>query len=202
MAGVRPAERPKYGGLNLLDHPDGAAARFGSCHLRLRPEVLHRTTFCFGDSHLGPSVFGTPEVCDPVVAALLTATVTTGGCLGRAGIDLVVLTERLLRHREQDPATAPAGRALDDYIEAQVHGEVRLGRDVRELVADPSFQGTPVGAALAAAAQRHGFRLRWHAGFTLPVDQVDAEFRGRPSHPWPPGCTPSSPGRVNPCTPP
>ncbi|MFG2064584.1 DUF3626 domain-containing protein [Micromonospora sp. NPDC048871] len=176
--GVRPAERPKYGGLNLLDHPDGAAARFGSCHLRLRPEVLHRTTFCFGDSHLGPSVFGTPEVCDPVVAALLTATVTTGGCLGRAGIDLVVLTERLLRHREQDPATAPAGRALDDYIEAQVHGEVRLGRDVRELVADPSFQGTPVGAALAAAAQRHGFRLRWHAGFTLPVDQVDAEFRG------------------------
>ncbi|MGC5030975.1 DUF3626 domain-containing protein [Micromonospora sp. DT229] len=187
--GVRPAERPRYGGLNLLDHPDGAAARFGSCHLRLHPEVLHRTTFCFGDSHLGPSAVGTLEVCDPVVAALLTATVTTGGCLGRAGLDLIVLTERLLGRREevavprpQDPcpdlAAVPAGRALDDYIEAQVHGEVRLGRDVRELVADPSFRGTPVGAALAAAAQRHGFRLRWHAGFTLPVDQVDAEFRG------------------------
>lgn len=47
--GVGPAQRPKYGGLNLLDHPDGACPRFGSCHLRLRPEVLTRTTFCFGE---------------------------------------------------------------------------------------------------------------------------------------------------------
>ena len=189
--GVDPADRPKYGGLNLLDHPDGAAVRFGSCHLRLRPEVLPRTTFCFGDSHLGPRDLGTVDVFEPVLAALLTATVRTGSCLGRPGLELVELTSRLLRRHEdvaaapqalhdhrEDLAATPAGRSLDDYIEAQVHGAVHLGRDVLELVADPSFRGTAVGADLAAAARRHGFRLRWHAGFTLPVEQVDAEFRG------------------------
>ncbi|KUJ44690.1 hypothetical protein ADL17_16155 [Micromonospora maris] len=175
--GVRPAERPKYGGLNLLDHPDGAAVRFGSCHLRLRPEVRHRTTFCFGDSHLGPRDVGTAEVFEPVLAALLAATVDTGVCLGRPGMNLVDLTAYLLRRRE-DLAAAAAGRALDDYVEAQVHGELHLGRDVQELVADPSFRGTAVGADLATAARRYGFRLRWHAGFVLPVDQVDADFRG------------------------
>jgi hypothetical protein len=36
---VSPAERPRYGGLDLVGHPDGPCPRFGSCHLRLRPEV-------------------------------------------------------------------------------------------------------------------------------------------------------------------
>ncbi len=177
--GVRPADRPKYGGLNLLDHPDGASPRFGSCHLRLRPEVLARTTFCFGDSHLGPRDVGTVDVVEPVLAALLVATVDTGVSLGRPGMDLVALTSELLRRRE-DIAAAPrgAGRALDDYVEAQVHGEIRLATDVLELVADPSFRGTGSGATLTAAAHRYGFPLRWHAGFALPVHQVDAEFRG------------------------
>jgi hypothetical protein len=31
---------------------------------------------------------------------------------------------------------------LDDYIEAQVHGPVRLDADVEALVLDPSFRGT------------------------------------------------------------
>ncbi|MEV6815768.1 DUF3626 domain-containing protein [Micromonospora sp. NPDC051296] len=177
--GVRPADRPKYGGLNLLDHPDGASPRFGSCHLRLRPEVLARTTFCFGDSHLGPRDVGTVDVVEPVLAALLAATVDTGVSLGRPGMDLVALTGELLRHRE-DVAAAPraAGRALDDYVEAQVHGDIRLAADVLELVVDPSFRGTGIAAALADAARRYGFPLGWHAGFTLPAHQVDAEFRG------------------------
>ncbi|MCZ7423046.1 DUF3626 domain-containing protein [Verrucosispora sp. WMMA2121] len=177
--GVDPAERPKYGGLNLLDHPDGACPRFGSCHLRLRPEVLARTTFCFGDSHLGPRDVGTVDVVEPVLAALIAATVDTGVCLGRAGMDLVTLTGELLRRREALAAMPrAAGRALDDYVEAQVHGAVRLDRDVLDLVVDPSFRRTDTEAVLIAAADRYGFPIRWHAGFALPVDRVDAEFRG------------------------
>ncbi|MGC5334203.1 DUF3626 domain-containing protein [Micromonospora sp. DT62] len=177
-AGVRPADRPKYGGLNLLDHPDGACPRFGSCHLRLRPQVLARATFCFGDSHFGPRDLGTVDVFEPVLAALLAATDGTGVSLGVPG-DVVTLTRALLRRRE-DAAWAPgaAGRALDDYIEAQVHGELSLARDVAAMVVDPSFRGTETGATLAALARRHGFALRWHAGFALPVDRIDAEFRG------------------------
>ncbi|SCL72989.1 Protein of unknown function [Micromonospora citrea] len=176
--GVLPMDRPKYGGLNLLDHPDGACPRFGSCHLRLRPEVLARATFCFGDSHLGPRDLGTIDVFEPVLAALLAATDGTGVSLGVPG-DVVTLVQSLLRRRE-DLAAAPgaAGRALDDYIEAQIHGELSLARDVEMVVADPSFQGTETGETLDALARRHGVALHWHAGFELPVDGIDPDFRG------------------------
>ncbi|MEV0158321.1 DUF3626 domain-containing protein [Micromonospora sp. NPDC050686] len=175
-AGVSLAERPKYGGLNLLDHPDGACPRFGSCHLRLRPGVLARATFSFGDTHTGPTEFGTIDVFEPVLAALLTATAGTGTSLGLSGMDIDALLRTLLRRRER--ASAAAGRALDDYIEAQIHGELSLARDVEALVVDPSFRGTAAARILAAIADRHGFPLRWHAGFELPVDGIDPEFRG------------------------
>ncbi|MER7475664.1 DUF3626 domain-containing protein [Micromonospora sp. NPDC000018] len=178
VPGVPLADRPKYGGLNLLDHPDGACPRFGSCHLRLRPEVLARTTFCFGDSHLGPRDLGTVDAFEPVLAALLAATDGTGICLGVPG-DVVALVRALLCRRE-DAVWAPgaAGRSLDDYIEAQIHGELSLARDVEAVVVDPSFRGTEAGAILDALARRHGIALHWHAGFALPVDRIDADFRG------------------------
>lgn len=178
-AGVSPADRPRYGGLNLLDHPDGACPRFGSCHLRLRPEVLGRATFCFGDSHLGPKELGTLDVFEPVLAALLEATAETGISLGVAGMDTETLLRTLVRRRERESARpGAAGRALDDYIEAQIHGELSLARDVEALVVDPSFRDTEEGRTLQGIARRHGFALYWHAGFELPVDGIDPEFRG------------------------
>ncbi|MBQ1046778.1 MULTISPECIES: DUF3626 domain-containing protein [unclassified Micromonospora] len=174
--GVLPAERPKYGGLNLLDHADGACPRFGSCHLRLRPEALARATFSFGDSHIEPTEFGTVDAFEPVFAALLTATAGTGVALGVAGLDTGALLRTLLSRRERE--SGRVGRALDDYIEAQVHGEISLARDVEALVVDPSFRGTDVGRRLAGIAGRHGLALRYHPGFVLSVDAVDAEFRG------------------------
>ncbi|MGW5570835.1 DUF3626 domain-containing protein [Nocardia thailandica] len=53
--------RPVYGALDLAKRPVGAAPRFGSAHLRLSPAVLDRATFCYPDSHLGPTAFGTAE---------------------------------------------------------------------------------------------------------------------------------------------
>jgi len=50
--------RPKYGALNHRANPVGGSRRFGSCHLRLRQEVLTRTTFCYPDSHMHPEHFG------------------------------------------------------------------------------------------------------------------------------------------------
>jgi Protein of unknown function (DUF3626) len=52
---------------------------------------------------------------------------------------------------------------LDDYIEAQVHGLVRLERDVEALVLDPSFRGTGV----ERAGRRLGCPVEWHGGFRL-----------------------------------
>nr|WP_307812951.1 DUF3626 domain-containing protein [Micromonospora veneta] len=138
-----------------------------------------------------------------MLAALLEATASTGVSLGVAGIDTDTLLRTLVRRRERDAARPGVpGRALDDYVEAQIHGELSLARDVAALVVDPSFRDTEEGRTLAAVARRHGFPLRWHAGFGLPVDGIDPEFRGRPSHRWPRGCTPSSPGRGSRFTPP
>ncbi|MGB2572134.1 DUF3626 domain-containing protein [Micromonospora citrea] len=177
--GVRPQERPAYGGLNLLDHPDGACPRFGSCHLRLRPEVLARSTFCFGDSHLGPKHLGTHDVCEPILAALLEATAGTGISLGVAGMDTGRLAAALLSRREREAwRPGAAGRALDDYVEAQIHGGIDLARDVQALVVDPSFRGTDTGRVLAGIADRYGVALLFHTGFALPVQDVDPEFRG------------------------
>ncbi|MFG1848124.1 DUF3626 domain-containing protein [Micromonospora carbonacea] len=176
--GVLPADRPTYGGLNLLDHPDGACPRFGSCHLRLRPQVLDRATFCFGDSHLEPPHLGTVDVPEPVLAELLDATAGTGVSLGVAGTDPATLVRALLRDGRDAWRAGPNARALDDYVEAQIHGEVVLGRDVEAFVLDPSFAGTRVGRVLTDLAARHGVALHWHAGFELPVDGVDAGFRG------------------------
>ncbi|WP_016905251.1 DUF3626 domain-containing protein [Streptomyces xiaopingdaonensis] len=64
--------------------------------------------------------------------------------------------------------------ALDDYVEAHVHGSVRLDRDVEALVLDPCHRGT----ALEPVARRLPCPVEWHAGFRLTVD----ELRRRPGY--------------------
>lgn len=74
-------------------------------------------------------------------------------------------------------AAADDADALDDYVEAQVHGEVRLDRDVEALVLDPCYRGTGV----AAAAARLPCPVEWHEGFRLTVDDLRRRpgYRGR-----------------------
>ncbi|MFI1715280.1 DUF3626 domain-containing protein [Streptomyces sp. NPDC053513] len=65
---------------------------------------------------------------------------------------------------------------LDDYIEAQVHGPVVIGRDVEALVLDPSHRGTEV----EEAARRLPCPVEWHGGFRVSVDELrrHPDFRG------------------------
>lgn len=128
-----PAQRPKYGALDYLRRSTGASPRFGSAHLRLRPEVLARCTFCYPDSVFEPAHFGTA---------------------GRMG-----LVER---------AQADSKDALDDYIEAHVHGPLLLDRDVEALVLDPCYRG----GAVEEAARAFPCALEWHPGFRLSVDEM------------------------------
>jgi hypothetical protein len=173
--GVTPQERPVYGGLDLVGHPDGPCPRFGSCHLRLRPAVMSRTTFCFGDSHDDPDDGGTIDAFEPVLAALLEAAGRTGAVLGRSGTGVGDLVAWL---RGPRPTLSAPGRAIDDYIEAQVHGPVRLGHDIDAVVADPSFRAGEVGRELEALAGRYELELRWHPGFVLAAGAVPADLRG------------------------
>jgi Protein of unknown function (DUF3626) len=72
----------------------------------------------------------------------------------------------------------PLGRALDSFVEAQIHGPIDLGNDVRELVADPVFRDGTMGDALRALSARFGWPLTWHPGFVMPVTDVPSPFRG------------------------
>lgn len=126
-------ERPVYGALNFRRKQVGAAPRFGSAHFRLTAAALARTTFCYPDSFLEPSDFGTAD------------------CMGLIELAL---------DDDQD--------VLDDYIEAQVHGPVRLDRDVEALVLDPCYQGT----AVEDAARCLPCPVEWHPGFRLTVEEL------------------------------
>jgi hypothetical protein len=81
-----------------------------------------------------------------------------------AGMSLIELAEA----DEQD--------ALNDYIEAQVHGPVDLAGDTEALVLDASYRGT----AVEAAARRLPCPVEWHPGYRLPVEELrrHPDFRG------------------------
>ena len=73
------------------------------------------------------------------------------------------------------------GRALDSFVEAQVHGPVELARDAEALVADSAFRATPLADVLAQVASAHGLALAWHPGFALAAAEVPDTFRGIPT---------------------
>jgi hypothetical protein len=162
------AGRPVYGGLNLAGFPDGASPRFGSCHLVLRPVVSARATFSHGDSVTEPQVVGTASSFGAVWAALLDEVARTGRALNLAAGSPAEWVAAL-----PAPRTA-AGRALDDYVEAQVHGGLALGADVAAVVVDPSFRGTRFAPLLRTV----GAVFRWSPGFRLPAADFPADLRG------------------------
>ncbi|KAK4234447.1 hypothetical protein C8A03DRAFT_18658 [Achaetomium macrosporum] len=175
--------RPKYGALDLLGagitSDDGPAPRFGSCYLVLKREVLERCTFTFGGSQDLPRWRGTMDCFDGVLAAVLEEAFVREAVLGMQGVRPPKLVRSILSWGGEDGMRKRVmSRNLDHYIEAQVHGEVRLDRDVEMLVADPSFRGGDTGTELVALSDRFGFPLRWHAGSHIGVGEIPADFRG------------------------
>src|SRR5262249_35177085 len=143
----------------------------------LRPHMTSYCTFTWGDSYTTPEHVGTPAAFEPVLAALLESVETTGEALGVGELDVPSLVRRLASTRP--PAHfGSVGRALDAYIEAQVHSSVDLARDVAALVIDPAFHGTATGDRLNELAARYGFALASHPGFVVSVAEVSADFRG------------------------
>lgn len=175
---VRNADRPKYGGLNLMNYADGASPRFGSCHFRLKPYMLEQCTFTFGDSHLGPEVMGTMDTFEPILATLLESSETTQEALGMDNMNVSNLVKQLLTLSSYNGQLDKLGRSLDDYIEAQIHGNINLSRDVEALVADPCYQETQIGTFMEALCGKYFIKLEWHPGFTLATTSVPDDFRG------------------------
>lgn len=182
-AGVAPADRPRYGALRLMHHPDGPSPRFGSCYFVLKPGVTRRSTFTFGGSQENDALqcTGTLNEPAPFLAAILREIERGDGAFGVRGLTVAGFLHRLTHELPQpflDPSSQPLGRALDSFVEVQVHGRIDLREDVERLVTDPAFRGTPTGSLLEELCARHGIAFAWHPGFTLPADEVPDDFRG------------------------
>jgi len=191
--GVAASERPKYGALELVRHPDGPLPRFGSCYVVLRRDVSIRTSFTFMGSEdpRATERLGTIGRMDAVMAALFSE-IEAGGMASppwppfhapTLGVPNLTVSRLLdifedLQQPRREPADVAAGRVLDTGIEAQVHGPLDLRQDVELLVADPAFAETATGTILREVASTYRIPLRWHSGFQLPVDNVPDDFRG------------------------
>jgi len=66
--------------------------------------------------------------------------------------------------------------ALDDYVEAHVHGRLDLAGDVEALVLDPCYRGTRV----EELAGKLGCPVEWHGGFALTTGELrrHPDYRG------------------------
>ena len=172
--------RPKYGSLSLLPSPYGPSPRFGSCHLLLTPELLKSSTFTYGDSSDNPPSRGTIDVFEDVLASLLKDSFLCEQVLGYTQIR----PSQLLSHLSQDLSSSKhlnncqAIRNLNQYIEAQIHGEIRLLEHATTLVADPSFRQTPTGDSLHALCEKYDISLHWYPRLKLHVDDVPDDYRG------------------------
>jgi hypothetical protein len=181
LEGTTAAHRPKYGALDLMRHPEGPSPRFGSCYFLLTPAVAARSTYTYLDSNQNPAEKGTYEEFDDIVAALFAESFWREFAIGEKDMSPRRLLDRLLTDLErpsEDPSTRMPSRNLNHYIEAQVHGDVRLHDDVEILVADPSFRGTDTGRILETLCERYHIRCYWHGGFVLSPNEVPADFRG------------------------
>ena len=186
--GVTSAGRPKYGALDVLHYPDGPAPRFGSCFFLLRADVARRSTFTFGGSHDDGALdrVGTLDVMDPVLAALLSQLERGGGAFAIPDLSVencLTWMAQNLSAPFPDPAFRPLGRALDSFIEVQIHGELRLGDDVELLVVDPAFRDHAVGKVLTAISNTYRIPINWHPGYRMPVHEVPDNFPDYPVRP-------------------
>ncbi|WP_303802995.1 DUF3626 domain-containing protein [Alicyclobacillus macrosporangiidus] len=178
-------QRPKYGALDVMLHPDGPAPRFGSCYFLLSPKVSHRSTYTYLDSHQDPKAKGTYQEFNMILAALMEDAFVCEFAIGEKNLTPRKLVDHMLVNLEKpflDPENKEPSRNLNHYIEAQVHGDVSLQDDVEVLVADPSFKGTQIGKTLEQICVKYSIDLYWHMGFALLIDDVPADFRG-PSMP-------------------
>jgi hypothetical protein len=181
-ADVTGGTRPKYGALEVVHHPDGPAPRFGSSYFVLRHHVVRRATLTWGGSNEedAPGRTTTMDALEPLMAPLLLQLAEGQGAFGVDNLSIAHLFDRLTCKRAAPDACEglALGRALDSFVEVQVHGDVCLRSDVEAVVGDPAFLDHPIGDVLAELARSYDFPLSWHPGFTLPVTSVPDTFRG------------------------
>ena len=169
-------DRPKYGGLNIRNYIDGASPRFGSCFFTMKPHIVKRCTFAFGDSNTNPSNLGTSDHFYGIVKAIFQSVRDDGKLLGKGGFTIGQTVEYILSMRKDEITTL--GRDLDNYIETHIHGKVSLPDDVDGFYIDESYVGTDIEKSAVKLTEQYDIKLRYIPKRQFPVNKIDDEWKG------------------------
>lgn len=148
-------------------HPDGASPRFGSCYFTLHHDISYRTTYNFGGSHEENALekSGSLYEIDSIMASIFEEIQKGKGVFG---IDEITIYNFLKYFTDKYPDMGnkqfnnSLSSNLDSFIEAQIHGSIKLDRDVEKLVIDPSFIGTEIEKILNAIALKYNIKIKRH----------------------------------------
>lgn len=174
-------QRPKYGALDLLRHADGPSPRFGSAYFILKPALTQAATFTYLDSYKTPDERGTINALNIILVSLIQDCLENKEALGETNmkpVELVdTISEKLSTPYTQTVLHKPK-QNLDQYIEAQVHADINLNKDVAILVADTAYQDTPIERSFKKLCEKYQIALLWRQGLELPIEAAVANFRG------------------------
>jgi hypothetical protein len=172
--------RVKYGSLNIMNYKDGASPRFGSCYLKLNKNVIDRCTFTFGDSYLKPKFVGTKDSFYSIMRAMLDEVMLKKRFFNSYDYDLIKTIKYIANMNQNNLNTQHGiiGRALDHYIETQIHGDINLMDDVDCLVVDESFRESGILQYILDISTEFNIDIQWIPCRKVIVDTIQDEFRG------------------------
>jgi len=166
-------DRPKYGALNIHNYIDGATARFGSCFFTVKPHVVKRCTFAFGDSSTDPDVMGTSRQFYGVFKALLQRVNDTGKLLDKDDFTIKQAVDYILSM--QKDYLKDMGRNLDICIETHIHGKLSLLEDIESLYVDEFYVSTDIEKMINAISERYDIKLFYISKRQFNISKIDDE---------------------------
>lgn len=168
-------DRPKYGALNLFRFLDGASVRFGSCFFSLKHDIISKCTFSYGDSSTHPTTLCTADTFVGVIAGLLDDLSKKERVLNQIVSSQQEGLALLLHQRSR---AKDLGRNLDHCIEAHIHGDIHMDRDVDCFYVDSSFRDTPFHEQAENFSCMYNIELCWIPKRQVEIDVIEALFRG------------------------
>jgi len=167
-------DRPKYGALNIHNYLDGATARFGSCFFTVKPHVIERCTFAFGDSSTDPDVTGTSRQFCGIAKALLQRVCDTGKLVEKENFTVKQAVDYILSM--QKDCINGMGRVLDNVcLETHIHGKLSLFDDIESLYVDEFYIDTDICKIIKTLCERYKIKLCYIPKRQFHISKIDDE---------------------------
>ena len=166
------ADRPKYGALNIHNYKDGASARFGSCFFTVKPHVIERCTFAFGDSSTDPEVMGTPGQFYGIIKAILQRTRDIGKFVEKENYTVRQAVDYI--HSMKKNSMQEMGRNLDNVcIETHIHGTLSLSEDIDILYVDEHYISSYIEEMIINTSERYNIKLNFIPKRRFYIDKLE-----------------------------